>query len=807
MNVNNDYANDGRLGSEYTIQLNILSLNTCGLKSKSICPEFISFISDYDIIGIQESKLDDVDIISITNYKIFTNNRKQISRHRSGGIALLVHENVLPYVRVLNHTSKLILWFSISKKLLLLDDDLICGVVYVPPHGSKYAHPDPYLEIQSEFDQVCLNSRHVLLFGDFNARSAKLADYTDGDKFIFDILGDESLSMEREETFRNFESAGIPIERSSADPKTNAYGYQLTDFCKNNNVFILNGRLDYHEPKLTCKNSSTVDYFVSTAFNFDLLSTITTHEFDALLSDAHCPVSLTLNPINTCEKRDGSSEHRKNEPNVRLWNPDKKDSFGQNLNYGEILKISSYLDVMTSGYNVSTESVNNIINQIEKLFLTASESSFGYTPPKKKSTETNKITHTKPWFNRKCHEARNLYHNTRKLYNKYKTQHYKDSLKRISKNYKQVLTKNAQKHKNEKVSKLRNLKYAKPREFWKIINSINNDSKSTEAPLQDLYDYFKNINSTSPNEENTDDQHSRTEQPDHRINMEINQPITESEICIAVKKLKNNKSHGSDKILNEHLKSTINVMAPIYAKLFNIIFDTGIVPESWTLGDILPIYKNKGNKHSPENYRPITLLSCFGKLFTSILNSRITKFIEETDGIDACQAGFRKGFSTADNLFILQNLIEFSKVNKFKLFCAFIDFKQAFDTVWRNGLWQKLACSNINGKCLNFIKNMYENIKSRISTPEGASAFFPCLNGVRQGENLSPLLFSVYLNDLQAYLDRNHVKGVSWDVNNEHMMTYLKILVLLFADDTVIFATNKDDLQVALNVFEHYCDQ
>ena len=102
---------------------------------------------------------------------------------------------------------------------------------------------------------------------------------------------------------------------------------------------------------------------------------------------------------------------------------------------------------------------------------------------------------------------------------------------------------------------------------------------------------------------------------------------------------------------------------------------------------------------------------------------------------------------------------------------------------------------------------MYENIKSRISTPEGASAFFPCLNGVRQGENLSPLLFSVYLNDLQAYLDRNHVKRVSWDVNNEHMLTYLKILVLLFADDTVIFATNKDDLQVALNVFEHYCDQ
>ena len=250
-------------------------------------------------------------------------------------------------------------------------------------------------------------------------------------------------------------------------------------------------------------------------------------------------------------------------------------------------------------------------------------------------------------------------------------------------------------------------------------------------------------------------------------------------------------------------------MAPVYAKLFNIIFDTGIVPESWTLGDILPIYKNKGSKTSPENYRPITLLSCFGKLFTSILNSRITKYIEESEIIDACQAGFRKGFSTIDNLFILQNLIEISKANKSKLFCAFIDFKQAFDTVWRNGLWLKLANSKINGKCLNFIKNMYNNIKSRISTPDGASAFFPCLNGVRQGENLSPILFSIYLNDLQAFLDRNQVSvsGVTWDVNNENMFIYIKLLILLFADDTVIFATNKEELQVALNVFEQYCDK
>lgn len=137
-----------------------------------------------------------------------------------------------------------------------------------------------------------------------------------------------------------------------------------------------------------------------------------------------------------------------------------------------------------------------------------------------------------------------------------------------------------------------------------------------------------------------------TEENDININnlidSEINLPITEEEILSATKSLRNNKSCGLDNIANEHLKSTVNSMLPIYVKLFNIIFDTGIIPESWTLGSIKPIYKNKGDPAQPENYRPITLLSCFGKLFISIINTRLTKFSEKVDVINWAQAGFRK---------------------------------------------------------------------------------------------------------------------------------------------------------------------
>ena len=86
------------------------------------------------------------------------------------------------------------------------------------------------------------------------------------------------------------------VNRLTADPSTNAYGYQLADFCKNNNMFILNGRLDTGQPKLTCKNSSTVDYILSTAHNFEIIASLYIHEFDSLFSDFYRPLSIELLP-------------------------------------------------------------------------------------------------------------------------------------------------------------------------------------------------------------------------------------------------------------------------------------------------------------------------------------------------------------------------------------------------------------------------------------------------------------------------------------------------------------------------------
>ena len=112
--------------------------------------------------------------------------------------------------------------------------------------------------------------------------------------------------------------------------------------------------------------------------------------------------------------------------------------------------------------------------------------------------------------------------------------------------------------------------------------------------------------------------------------------------------------------------------------------------------------------------------------------------------------------STTDCIFILNNIIQQILHNNNKMYCAFIDYKKAFPSVDHVYLWQKLLDIGINGKVLAIIKNLYKDAKSCVKYKGEMSEFFSCGVGVRQGENLSPLLFSVFLNDLEAFLKQNN---------------------------------------------------
>ena len=139
-----------------------------------------------------------------------------------------------------------------------------------------------------------------------------------------------------------------------------------------------------------------------------------------------------------------------------------------------------------------------------------------------------------------------------------------------------------------------------------------------------------------------------------------------------------------------------------------------------------------------------------------------------------------------------------------RLYACFIDYSTAFDTVWRAGLWLKLIRSGVTGKVLRVVVNMYQHIKSCVSVGGENSQYFTSNVGVRQGENLSPLLFATYINDLEEYLVNLGCAHID-PKNNPHLLRLVKICILLYADDTVLFADSEEGLQHALNAMAKYC--
>ena len=117
-NSKNRTANNTESKSKKQNFLNNLSLNVCGLESKKTTPEFLDFISEYDIVGFQETKTNQLDTIEFNDFNIYFKNRSDISKKRSGGIALAYKKKLENFITVLDSKSSLILWFVVSKRMI-----------------------------------------------------------------------------------------------------------------------------------------------------------------------------------------------------------------------------------------------------------------------------------------------------------------------------------------------------------------------------------------------------------------------------------------------------------------------------------------------------------------------------------------------------------------------------------------------------------------------------------------------------------------------------------------------------------------
>ena len=243
---------------------------------------------------------------------------------------------------------------------------------------------------------------------------------------------------------------------------------------------------------------------------------------------------------------------------------------------------------------------------------------------------------------------------------------------------------------------------------------------------------------------------------------------------------------------------TIHDILPFLHKLFNEIFYFANFPSDWGHSIITPLHK-KGSLTDPNNYRGISLIDSICKIFMHVLSSRISNWCDSNFVIDEAQAGFRKNYSTVDNIFVLMSLVQkYLSKKRGRFYCIFIDFKKAFDNVRHDKLWDAMERKGISGKFLNCNKSIYTKLKSCIKIDGKLTKYFDCTIGTRQGCVGSPKIFSLFINDLVSYINSDNERGIF--VSKE-----IKDLnVLMFADDVSSFADTIIQLQRQINNIEQF---
>ena len=178
----------------------------------------------------------------------------------------------------------------------------------------------------------------------------------------------------------------------------------------------------------------------------------------------------------------------------------------------------------------------------------------------------------------------------------------------------------------------------------------------------------------------------------------------------------------------------------------------------------------------------------------------MNKFIEKHDVLNPEQFGFRPNSRTTDCLFTFQQLLhKYTKQHK-KLYVGFIDYEKAFDSVWQSGMIHKLQKYGIQGKFLNVIKSMYSSIRSCVKINQNAlTELFSCNKGIRQADGLSPILFSLFMNDLPQYFKESKSPGV--------MLGNRTINCLMYAGDLLITSPSPEGLQQSLKVIHRHAQQ
>lgn len=518
--------------------------------------------------------------------------------------------------------------------------------------------------------------------------------------------------------------------------RNNTAGNVLYNLQLRSNFFIKHSHAPTHYPH-SGATPSTIDIMLS---NTSLYISPLTALDNQLMSD-HTPVTCTIDADIVDRTINKSADFRRANWKV----------------YEEFLDSSIDLNADFNSSIVTKDSIDAAIEKLTNYILVAKELAVPYTIKKSKSFEVTSTT-------KACIQSRNK---LKRQWQRCKDPILKLAIKSTLNFSNKLIDKAVNEDRNENWSQMLSNLPTGDKKFWRITKAIRGKHSNKIGQLRDgdkdLFTNDEKVNSIANTFEKS---HTLTSNFKHSIDIKVKrfnkqmtndeQPnldastyTTPSEIKAIIKKLKAFKAPGLDGIQNILLKKLTIRTIVLITKIFNGCIKIGYFPTSLKLAKVIPIPKpGKDHKH-PTSYRPISLLSCLGKLFERIIYMRLNAIVMEKNIIAKEQFGFRSQHSTTHQLKRVVNYVKNNKRNRRSTGMILLDIEKAFDSVWHDGLIYKLNSYGIPKYLLKLIKSFVSDRKFLVSINESYSSLRNIPAGVPQGSVLSPLLYSLFISDFK----------------------------------------------------------